>query len=700
MPLLAGTGLLDTLPDALAAADRIGYPVMLKATAGGGGIGMQACHTADDLTSAWDNVRRLAGASFSSSGVFLERLVVGARHVEVQVFGNGEGHVVTVGDRDCSLQRRNQKVVEESPTPGLPDSVRATITEAAQRLCASVDYRSAGTVEYIYDPVRQEAAFLEVNTRLQVEHPVTEAVYGIDLVEWMLRLAQGDTAVSATPLVASGAAVEARLYAENTDLGNLPSSGTITNLVLPAGARVDTWLEVGAEVSTHYDPMLGKVIVHADTREAAWAALAEALDDTRRRRHRHEPRDAAGHRPHARGARGRALHQHARVGRRRESALRGAEVGHAHHGAGLPGPGGLLAGGHPAVWTHGHTVVPPRQHGARQPGGGPRARVHHDRARAALPHGIARDRDGRARTGHPRRRAVAQWEPVLVPAGGVLAVGTATIGMRMYLLVEGGVDVPSVMGSASTFDLGGIGGASGRALKTGDIIGLATPAVAQLARPVRSERPPGVHQRVDARGARGPARGTGVLHRRRHGDLLRLGVRGALQLGTHRRAAGRSEARVGASATAARRGCTPRTSTTRPTRSELSTSPATLPILLGPDGPSLGGFVCPATVASGHLWKLGQLRPGDTVRFVPVTDAQADDLRERPLDVPEPRPRAGRGRRHPAHRARHRGHTVVRTATLGGREPAGGVRRHAAGTRLADARARAHDGGAGAHRRG
>ncbi|MDQ4138033.1 MAG: urea carboxylase, partial [Actinomycetota bacterium] len=271
VPLLAGTGLLETLDEALAGAEDIGYPVMLKATAGGGGIGMQACHTADDLRAAWGNVRRLAGASFSSSGVFLERLVTRARHVEVQVFGNGEGEVVTLGDRDCSLQRRNQKVLEETPTPGLSDDVRALITDAARRLCASVGYRSAGTVEYIYDPDREEAAFLEVNTRLQVEHPVTEAVFGVDLVEWMIRLAQGDTSVTATPLRPRGAAVEARVYAENTDLGNLPSSGTITSLALPAAARVDTWLEVGAEVTTNYDPMLGKVIVHGPDRAAAWA---------------------------------------------------------------------------------------------------------------------------------------------------------------------------------------------------------------------------------------------------------------------------------------------------------------------------------------------------------------------------------------------------------------------------------------------
>lgn len=199
----------------MAAAQEIGFPVMLKATGGGGGIGMQACRDADDLADAWERVQRVAAASFSSTGVFLERLVERARHVEVQVFGDGEGRIVTFGDRDCSLQRRNQKVLEEAPAPGLPDHVRRQLAAAAKNLCASVNYRSAGTVEFVYDAAREEAYFLEVNTRLQVEHPVTEEIYGVDLVAWMLRLAQGDTSVVTEPPAPNGHAVEARLYAED-----------------------------------------------------------------------------------------------------------------------------------------------------------------------------------------------------------------------------------------------------------------------------------------------------------------------------------------------------------------------------------------------------------------------------------------------------------------------------------------------------
>lgn len=281
VPLLPGTGLLPDVAAALAAADTIGYPVMLKATGGGGGIGMRACHTPAELTGAWDAVLRTATTGFGNGGLFLERLVTSARHLEVQVFGDGRGEVVALGDRDCTLQRRNQKVVEEAPAPGLPDDVRATIRDAAVRLCSSVGYRSAGTVEFIHDTVRGDVSFLEVNTRLQVEHPVTEAVYGVDLVAWMIRLAQGDTSMTRTPPAPAGHAVEARVYAEDPAHGHRPSSGLLTRVDLPAGARVDTWIETGTEVTAHYDPLLAKVVTHGRDREEALERLADALREIR-----------------------------------------------------------------------------------------------------------------------------------------------------------------------------------------------------------------------------------------------------------------------------------------------------------------------------------------------------------------------------------------------------------------------------------
>lgn len=279
--LAPGTGLLADLDEALTQAALIDYPVMLKATGGGGGIGMSACHSPAELTESWERVQRVAAASFSSAGVFLERLVEHARHVEVQVFGDGEGKVVTFGDRDCSLQRRNQKVVEEAPAPGLPDHIRTRLAASARDLCASVGYRSAGTVEFVYDATREEAYFLEVNTRLQVEHPVTEEIYGVDLVAWMLRLAQGEPDVVRDPGTPRGHAVEARVYAEDPSREHRPSAGLLTRVEFPDGVRVDGWVETGTEVTTSYDPMLAKVIAYGSDRAHALQRLDEALARTR-----------------------------------------------------------------------------------------------------------------------------------------------------------------------------------------------------------------------------------------------------------------------------------------------------------------------------------------------------------------------------------------------------------------------------------
>jgi urea carboxylase len=191
VPLLPGSGILADIEHARAEAARVGYPVMLKSTAGGGGIGMALCADDAALRAAFPAVERLSRGNFSDGGLFVERYVAAARHIEVQIFGDGRGTVAALGERDCSLQRRNQKVVEETPAPGLPDAVRSELLASAVRLAESVTYRSAGTVEFVFDVARGEPYFLEVNTRLQVEHGVTEAVTGIDLVEWMVRLAAG-----------------------------------------------------------------------------------------------------------------------------------------------------------------------------------------------------------------------------------------------------------------------------------------------------------------------------------------------------------------------------------------------------------------------------------------------------------------------------------------------------------------------------
>jgi urea carboxylase len=282
VPLLPGSELLESISEAKSEAAQIGYPVMVKSTAGGGGIGMKLCQDEAALAEAFESVNRLSETAFKQSGIYLEKFVSTARHVEVQVFGDGLGCVVALGERDCSAQRRNQKVIEETPAPGLTEEMRTVLLESAVRLTSSLAYRSAGTVEFIFDVSSRQFYFLEVNTRLQVEHGVTEEVTGVDLVEWMIRLAAGETAfVAAYCHQPRGASIEARLYAEDPNKGFQPSSGTLTEAVFPEGARVETWVERGSEIPPFYDPMIAKIIITAATRDAAVAKMTDALSATR-----------------------------------------------------------------------------------------------------------------------------------------------------------------------------------------------------------------------------------------------------------------------------------------------------------------------------------------------------------------------------------------------------------------------------------
>ena len=278
VPLLPGTELLQTPEQAIAAAQSIGYPVMIKSTAGGGGIGMQVCRDQQSLQGAFDNVRHLSGSHFSNDGVFIEKYIDKARHIEVQIFGDGKGNAVALGDRDCSAQRRHQKVIEETPAPNLSDSLRQQIHGSAVALASAVQYANAGTVEFIVDHDAQQCYFLEVNTRLQVEHGVTECVYGVDLVGWMLAQAAGemrDLDQLREKLSPQGHAIQARLYAEDPNKNFQPSAGLLSTVCFPAaegqGARIAHWLEAGLEVSPLFDPMLAKVIAHGNDRQSDFA---------------------------------------------------------------------------------------------------------------------------------------------------------------------------------------------------------------------------------------------------------------------------------------------------------------------------------------------------------------------------------------------------------------------------------------------
>ncbi len=266
-------------------ADAIGYPVLIKAVAGGGGKGMRRVDAAGEFADALASCKREAAASFGDDHVLIEKYILSPRHIEVQVFGDSHGNIVHLFERDCSLQRRHQKVIEEAPAPGMDAETRAAICAAAVKAARAVDYVGAGTIEFIADASEGLRAdriwFMEMNTRLQVEHPVTEAITGQDLVEWQLRVASGEPLpLDQDELAIEGWAMEARLYAENPATGFLPSTGTLEHLVLPEGlARIDTGVVEGAEISPFYAPMIAKIIVHGEDRDAAIARLWDAVTD-------------------------------------------------------------------------------------------------------------------------------------------------------------------------------------------------------------------------------------------------------------------------------------------------------------------------------------------------------------------------------------------------------------------------------------
>ena len=649
VPMISGTGLLADVDAALVAAQEIGYPVMLKATAGGGGIGMTPCAAAPELAEAFARVQRMAAASFGAGGVFLERYVADARHVEVQVFGDGAGRVLALGDRDCSLQRRHQKVLEEAPAPNLPDAVRARLHESAATLCAAADYRGAGTVEFIYDPTRQEASFLEVNARLQVEHPVTEEVLGIDLVAWMLRLAQGDTTMLAAPKgvrplnmnstfaaeaqgprlkgasassdpegvrplnVKSTFAVEARVYAEDPAAGYRPSAGLITGVVLPEGLRIDTWIEAGTEVSSAYDPLLAKLIATGATRVEALDALAAGLAETRvdgirtnlglLRAAVADVRVRAA--THSTATLATIVDDEPRVEVLRAGTMTTVQD--------WPGRTGLWAVGVPPSGPMDDRSFRLNNRVLGNPEGTPglECTLQGPALRFSAPATICVTGADAPVTldGAP----VDRHAPIAVPAGATLDVGTTDgRGLRVYVLLAGGLDVPAFLGSAATFTLGQFGGHGGRALRPGDVL---TPAAVPRTAPLTDPQPPPLHHAWEIGVLEGPHAAPEFFT---HADIDMFY---ATAWEVHFNSARTGVRLVG-----------PRPAWAREDGGEAGLHPSNIhdtpysvgavdftgdvPILLGPDGPSLGGFVCPATVVTDERWKLGQLRPGDTVRFV------------------------------------------------------------------------------------
>ncbi|MGA4474145.1 urea carboxylase [Ectopseudomonas chengduensis] len=639
VPMAPGTGLLQSLEEALSAADSIGYPVMLKTTAGGGGIGLTRCSDAAALASVYESVKRMGEQFFSDAGVFLERFVDQARHVEVQIFGDGTGRVAALGERDCSLQRRNQKVVEETPAPNLPQATRERLHAAAVQLGESVKYRSAGTVEFIYDAARDDFYFLEVNTRLQVEHPVTEMVTGLDLIECMLRVAAGDAldwaALNRAP---QGAAIEVRIYAEDPLKNFQPSPGVLTDVHFPDDVRVDGWVSTGSEVSAFYDPMIAKLIVHADTRAEAIGKLQKALGETRLH-------GIASNLDYLRQVVADERFAQGEVWTRlldsfsfKASVIEVLEPGTYSSVQDYPGRLGYWDIGVPPsgpmddfAFRLANRIVG----NAAEAAGleftlqGPTLRFHSDALIALTGADCPATLDD---------ATVAYWQPIEVKAGQVLKLGRAVSGCRTYLAVRNGLDVPLYLGSRSTFALGQFGGHAGRTLRTADMLAISQPELAACATPAPVAPPQAAHPSLI------PSYGTtwniGVLY----------GPHGAPDFFTAEAIeeffAAEWEVHYNSNRLGVRLSG-PKPSWARADGGEAGLHPSNVhdceyaigsinftgdfPVILTKDGPSLGGFVCPVTIAKAELWKVGQVKPGDKLRFHPIGFQQAQSLEQAQL---------------------------------------------------------------------
>ncbi|MCR6475981.1 urea carboxylase [Variovorax sp. ZS18.2.2] len=633
VPLLPGSGLLGDLDAAREEAARIGYPVMLKSTAGGGGIGMRLVRSEAELAPAFEAVVRLARANFKDAGLFLEKFVERARHVEVQLFGNGRGEVVALGERDCSAQRRNQKVIEETPAPGLDAATRTHLLKTAGRLGRAVGYRSAGTVEFVLDADSGAFYFLEVNTRLQVEHGVTEQVTGIDLVAWMVQLARGDHFELAAP-VPRGASIQVRLYAEDPARNFQPSAGLLTEVRFPSDARIETWVGAGSEVPSHYDPMIAKLIVTGTDRADAVAKLQAALRDTR----------LAGIETNLRYLRavvatddfvqGRIVTRSLADFDHRPNAMEVLEPGVQTTVQDWPGRTGYWDVGVPpsgpmddlAFRLANRLVGNPEGAAALECTlGGPALRFHSDVVIALCGASMPAMLDG---------VALAPWASHRVKAGGVLRLGAITVspaeggGSRAYLAVRGGIDVPRYLGSRATFTLGQFGGHAGRTLRASDMLHVGDEAVGE---PVAALSP----QAIPAHAGGPRAWDIAVLYGP-HGapDFFTDGdidTFFATDWEVHYNSSRTGVRLIGPKPVWARRdggeaGLHPSNIHDNAYAVGAIDFTGDMPVILGPDGPSLGGFVCPAVVVAAERWKLGQLRAGDAVRFRCVTQDEAARL--------------------------------------------------------------------------
>jgi urea carboxylase len=634
VPLLPGSGILSGLDEALVCAEQIGYPVMLKSTAGGGGIGMQRCDNAEQLNKAYDSVKRLSENNFSNSDLFLEKFITQARHIEVQIFADGQGQAIALGERDCSAQRRNQKVIEECPAPNLSDDLRSQLHNTAKRLAASVNYRNAGTVEFVFDQQAQKFYFLEVNTRLQVEHGVTEMVYGVDLVNWMITLGAGELPPLSElekQLKANGHAIQVRLYAEDANKDFQPCAGLVSYVdwaskVDNGELRIDHWLESGCEVSPFFDPMLAKVICHSDNRASAIQGLQQALVNSEiygietNKDYLHQLLDFDVVQS------GQLLTKSLNQFTYQPCSIDVIAAGTQTTIQDYPGRKGYWDIGVPpsgpmdnVSFRLGNSLLgnSEKEAGLEITVSGPTLRFN-SATRIVL--------TGAMIDAKLNDQDISHGEIINVQAGQILVLGHIKgAGARSYLAVQDGIQCPEYLGSRSTFTLGQFGGHAGRALRSGDVLHISalTDHVSEHQQAIT--KLPQIEDQWNIRVIYGPHGAPDFFQPedietffdatwKVHFNSSRTGVRLVGPKPNWARLDG-GEA-----------GLHP--SNIHDNAYAVGTIDFTgdMPVILGPDGPSLGGFVCPATIIKADLWKIGQLKAGATIKFIPISIEQAHQL--------------------------------------------------------------------------
>lgn len=631
VPLVPGSPLITDVTEAKITARKIGYPVMVKSTAGGGGIGLRKVDNEDEIEEIFYTVQHQGKSYFGDAGVFIEKFIENARHVEVQIMGDGLGTAIALGERDCSLQRRNQKIIEETPAPNVSEKTRQAIRTAAENLASHLKYRGAGTVEFIYDEKTDNFYFLEVNARLQVEHPITEMVTGLDLVELMVLIAANKCSnLRNIKVNITGVSMEARLYAENPLKDFRPSPGQLTYVEFPKWARVDTWVEKGTVISAEYDPTLAKIIVYGKDRDDALNKLLLALQETK-------VYGCITNIEYLKSIASSQMFRNIQISTNvlntytyNSTALEIITPGAHTSIQDYPGRSGYWRIGVPPSgpmdsysFRLANRIVGNEDSAAaiEITLTGPTIKFHFDT--------IIGITGGSVKCTINGHTPINQFEPIHVHRGDTLCIGKLTSGCRAYLAIKGDFDIPDYLGSKSTFTLGQFGGFNGRVLKASDIIFMkeSTSTVSPISIPAAVIPQIPINKQWLIGVVCGPHGSPDIFTEESieeffneewkvHYNSNRFGVR---LIGPKPKWA-RSDGGEG--------GLHPSNTHDYVYSVGAINFTGDEPVIITCDGPSLGGFVCQAVIPEAELWKIGQVKPGDSIKFVPVSYSGARFLKE------------------------------------------------------------------------